>query len=341
MGHHRADRRAPRRRPSDADRAYVGKRVAGRPAPSASDVAPSPDEFLSAVAAPAARPAAVPVAPAPAAPPVLVTAPEVLPARPARVSASAAGKRRAGSASAAPRRAPGRPAMLGLATLAVAVVGAVTTTGPSAVGAAGVLPQASAMTGSSGLGSVDVLSGRQPSRSSDRDTLAQATDRDLVAAAQAQVEQRNATLGQLAAQAEEQARKIEENRWILPLTPSIITATFGEYGLWSSYHTGLDFNGENGDPISNIAAGTVTFVGYDGSYGNKTVVTLPDGTEIWYCHQTDQFVSVGDTVAQGETIGTVGSTGNVTGSHLHIEVRPGGGDPVDPYPAFVVHGVTP
>ncbi len=52
-------------------------------------------------------------------------------------------------------------------------------------------------------------------------------------------------------------------------------------------------------------------------------------------------VRVGDLVGQGEIIGTVGSTGNVTGSHLHLEVRPGGGDPVDPYAAFVVHGVTP
>ena len=61
---------------------------------------------------------------------------------------------------------------------------------------------------------------------------------------------------------------------------------FGEYGLWSSYHTGLDFNGDDGDPIKSIANGVVTSVGYDGAYGNKTVVTLEDGTEIWYCHQT-------------------------------------------------------
>ena len=81
-------------------------------------------------------------------------------------------------------------------------------------------------------------------------------------------------------------------------------------------------------------------MGYDGAYGNKTVVTLEDGTEIWYAHQTSQYVSIGETVAAGEVIGTVGSTGNVTGSHLHVEVRPGGGDPVDPYAAMVVNGVT-
>ena len=123
------------------------------------------------------------------------------------------------------------------------------------------------------------------------------------------------------------------------VTTWCITATFGQYGLWASYHTGLDFNANSGDPILSVANGTVTETGYDGAYGNKTVVTLDDGTEIWYCHQTSIYVSVGDRVNGGENIGTVGATGNVTGSHLHVEVRPGGGDPVDPYAAFIVHGV--
>ena len=128
---------------------------------------------------------------------------------------------------------------------------------------------------------------------------------------------------------------------MLPVSPSVTTAEFGDYGLWASYHTGLDFNGSEGQPIMAVANGVVTSAGYDGSYGNKTVVTLDDGTEIWYCHQSSFGVSDGDTVRAGEVIGAVGSTGNVTGSHLHLEVRPGGGDPVDPYEAFVVHGVTP
>ncbi len=162
-----------------------------------------------------------------------------------------------------------------------------------------------------------------------------------MAAAEAQAEQRATELGQLAKSAENQAGILAENRWVLPLANSIITATFGEYGLWSSYHTGLDFNGDTGDQIMAIANGVITETGYDGSYGNKTVLTLEDGTEIWFCHQTDIFVEPGETVTAGEVIGTVGTTGHVTGSHLHVEVRPGGGDPVDPYAAFVVHGVTP
>ena len=101
------------------------------------------------------------------------------------------------------------------------------------------------------------------------------------------------------------------------------------------------FAAPTGTPLMAIANGVVTSVGYEGAYGNQTILTLEDGTEIWYNHQTSYDVSVGDNVVAGQVIGTVGSTGNVTGPHLHLEVRPGGGDPVDPYAALVVNGVNP
>ena len=143
------------------------------------------------------------------------------------------------------------------------------------------------------------------------------------------------------AEAEKQAAKIKLNLWHLPVVGYHLTATFGEYGLWSSYHTGLDFAAPSGTPIYAVANGVITSASYDGAYGNKTVQTLDDGTELWYCHQTSYTVSSGETVRAGELIGYVGSTGHVTGPHLHLEVRPGGGDPVDPYDALVVHGITP
>jgi murein DD-endopeptidase MepM/ murein hydrolase activator NlpD len=238
---------------------------------------------------------------------------------------------------------PSVPVLMGLAALSVSAGGAVT------MSDADVAPQANhrlvaanALSGNSGQSSSDALEGRSTvSRDSRRDALADAADADLVAEAEAMTKQRNAALAQFAQQAEAQSKKIALNLWQLPLSPSITTAEFGDYGLWASYHTGLDFNGVEGQEIMSVARGTVTSVGYDGSYGNKTVVTLEDGTEIWYCHQSSFGVSEGEEVDAGEVIGYVGSTGNVTGSHLHLEVRPGGGDPVDPYAAFLVHGVTP
>ncbi|MCD4527019.1 M23 family metallopeptidase [Nocardioides sp. cx-173] len=128
-------------------------------------------------------------------------------------------------------------------------------------------------------------------------------------------------------------------RWHLPVTGYRLTGRFGNAGsMWSSTHTGLDFAAPLGTPVRAIERGKVTSTAYDGAYGNKTVVTLPDGTEVWYCHQDTQRVSVGQGVAAGDVIGTVGSTGNSTGPHLHLEVRPGGGDPVDPERALAAHG---
>ncbi len=128
----------------------------------------------------------------------------------------------------------------------------------------------------------------------------------------------------------------------LPVTGYHLTGRFGAASsLWSSTHTGLDFAAAEGAPIRTVTGGVVVSTGYDGAYGNKTVVRLSDGTVLWYAHQSSVAVSVGQHVAPGEVIGYVGSTGNVTGSHLHLEVRPGDGDPVDPAAWMADHGVRP
>jgi len=130
---------------------------------------------------------------------------------------------------------------------------------------------------------------------------------------------------------------IEPLAWQPPVSGYRITGQFGDVGYWSSAHTGLDFAVGSGTPIRAVASGVVTEAAYDGSYGNKTVITLEDGTEIWYCHQESLAVSVGQQVAAGELIGAVGMTGNTTGPHLHLEVRPHGGDPVDPAVVMAAH----
>jgi murein DD-endopeptidase MepM/ murein hydrolase activator NlpD len=239
------------------------------------------------------------------------------------------------------KRLPSAPVLLGIAALAVSIGGAVTVNDAapaSGSGNSGFTHAASALGGSSGQGTVSARKDTV-TRDSQRDAQADAADQELQAAAEGLAQQRDAELKQLAGQAEKQSKLLAKDIWEYPLEPVVLTARFGQYGLWSSYHTGLDFNGNTGDQIHAIANGEVISASYDGSYGNKTVVRLDDGTELWYCHQSAFLVSVGDTVTRGEVIGLVGATGHVTGSHLHVEVHPGGGDPVDPYTAMQQHGL--
>ena len=247
---------------------------------------------------------------------------------------------------------PPAPTLVGIAALALAAAGAVTVSSAESGSqlASGNIQklsgQASVLSGSSTIGSSNALSGRARavSRDSQREAMRDAADQNLQAAAEKQAKKRNAALAALAASAEKQATLIAKNAWQLPVDAGVyhLTSRFGECStLWSHCHTGLDFAAPSGTPIHAIAGGVVTSVGYDGSYGNKTVVTLEDGTELWYCHQTSYAVTTGDNVTAGEVIGSVGSTGNVTGPHVHIEVRPGAGDPVDPYAAMLAHGLNP
>ncbi|MGN0065066.1 MAG: M23 family metallopeptidase [Nocardioides sp.] len=254
---------------------------------------------------------------------------------------SSAGKRRAETPSRSPLAAvlPAAPLVAGVTVLAVSAGGAVafadadlTSTSPAA--ANGISADAAASAQSLLASRGDVVSRSK--------TVTDVTDEDLLALAEEQAAERSAALQQVSQSADKRAAVIEENRWFLPLASYRLSATFGQSSyLWSSVHTGLDFATAAGTPIMAVANGTITETGFDGAYGNKTVLTLDDGTEIWFCHQTSFLVSVGDRVTGGEVIGTVGSTGNSTGNHLHLEVRPGGGDPVNPYTALIEHGVQP
>jgi murein DD-endopeptidase MepM/ murein hydrolase activator NlpD len=266
------------------------------------------------------------------------------------VSSPAAGKRRAGKparrSSGFGPKLPSSPVLMGITALAISAGGALTSGNGNVLDAAGQFTyssQVSAFSGASNIG--QVTAGRRSiteiSRDSARDAQTEAADAQLQEAVEAQAVERNAALTELAAAAQQQARKIEKNQWVLPVIGYHLTARFGEYGLWSSYHTGLDFAAGTGTPIYAVSNGVITSTAYDGAYGNKTVETLEDGTELWYCHQNAFNVSPGTVVHAGDLIGYIGSTGHVTGPHLHLEVRPGGGDPVDPYAALVAHGVTP
>nr|WP_228454499.1 M23 family metallopeptidase [Streptomyces alkaliphilus] len=101
--------------------------------------------------------------------------------------------------------------------------------------------------------------------------------------------------------------------------------------MWASgYHTGTDLVAPAGTPIKNIHTGVVKEAAWAGSYGYRVVVELADGTEVSYSHLSSMAVVAGQEVITGEVIGNVGSTGNSTGPHLHLEVQPAGSGTVDP-----------
>ena len=109
----------------------------------------------------------------------------------------------------------------------------------------------------------------------------------------------------------------------LRVTP-LITSRFGESGSRRYVHTGVDLATALGTSIYSIAPGTVVFAGWQGSYGYLIMIDHGDGIQSWYGHCNDIYVSVGDSVSTDTCIGAVGSTGNSTGPHLHLEIRVNG-----------------
>ena len=98
---------------------------------------------------------------------------------------------------------------------------------------------------------------------------------------------------------------------------------------YSEDHPGLDITADDGMSVRAFASGTVREAGYDEEKGNYIVLNHSDSLESEYCHMQSLLFDVGQTVAAGQDIGYVGSTGNSTGPHLHFELRENG-TPIDP-----------
>ena len=104
-----------------------------------------------------------------------------------------------------------------------------------------------------------------------------------------------------------------------------ISSRFGAMSrVRSGAHTGLDIAAPYGTRIKAAAAGTVVFSGYKGAYGNMVAIDHGNGVMTYYGHCSSLKASVGQKVSQGTVIAAVGSTGNSTGNHLHIEIRVNG-----------------
>ncbi|MCS0599827.1 LysM peptidoglycan-binding domain-containing M23 family metallopeptidase [Streptomyces sp. LP11] len=132
--------------------------------------------------------------------------------------------------------------------------------------------------------------------------------------------------------------------YTLPVTGATIGTGYHVAGsMWSSgYHTGVDFVVPTGTSLKAVGAGTVISAGWGGAYGNQVVVKLADGHYAQYAHLSQLSVSAGQSVTPGQQIGLSGATGNVTGPHLHFEIRttPDYGSDIDPVGYLRQHGVT-
>jgi murein DD-endopeptidase MepM/ murein hydrolase activator NlpD len=129
---------------------------------------------------------------------------------------------------------------------------------------------------------------------------------------------------------------------VLPTTGYHLTARFNQAGgRWAHNHTGLDFAAPMGTPVRSVLAGQVIQADFAGAYGRQVKVRHADGTVTSYGHMSEFDVSVGDSVEAGTMVGRIGMTGNTTGPHVHFEVLPGGGAPIDPEPWLRNHGLNP
>ncbi|MEU1230254.1 LysM peptidoglycan-binding domain-containing M23 family metallopeptidase [Streptomyces sp. NPDC005828] len=131
--------------------------------------------------------------------------------------------------------------------------------------------------------------------------------------------------------------------WVAPIAGAAMSTPYHQAGsMWSSgYHTGVDFIASTGTTVHAVGPGTVYSAGDGGAYGNQVVIQHADGTFSQYAHLSSISVSAGQTVTGGQEIGLSGATGNVTGPHLHFEMRTGPeyGSDIDPLAALRQHGV--
>ncbi len=109
--------------------------------------------------------------------------------------------------------------------------------------------------------------------------------------------------------------------WPLKKVPQQVISSYWGDGR---NHQALDIASPSGTPIYAAQSGTVVTSTYISSYGNYIIIDHGNGYQTCYAHASKLYVSVGESVAQGQVVAAVGSTGNSTGNHLHFEIRKNG-----------------
>ncbi|MFE2045213.1 peptidoglycan DD-metalloendopeptidase family protein [Streptomyces sp. NPDC059477] len=187
---------------------------------------------------------------------------------------------------------------------------------------------------SSGDASSDTTASEAPSTQSSGSIESQASDaptqRDESSSPSSSSESQSAASGESTST----STGTSTGAYSLPVTGGGVGTPYHQTGsMWSSgYHTGVDFTVSTGTSLKAVGAGTVVSAGWGGAYGNEVVIKLADGYYAEYAHLSSLSVSAGQSVTAGQQIGLSGATGNVTGPHLHFEIRTGPdyGSDVDP-----------
>ncbi|MFE3598931.1 peptidoglycan DD-metalloendopeptidase family protein [Streptomyces sp. NPDC059096] len=130
--------------------------------------------------------------------------------------------------------------------------------------------------------------------------------------------------------------------WTLPVGGPAGAPYHQQGSSWSTgLHTGIDFIVPTGTEVKAIGPGTIATAGPGGDYGNQIVVRHDDGTYSQYAHLSEIRVVAGQRVEGSTVIGLSGATGNVTGPHLHFEIRtgPAFGSDISPLPYLRAKGL--
>jgi murein DD-endopeptidase MepM/ murein hydrolase activator NlpD len=120
--------------------------------------------------------------------------------------------------------------------------------------------------------------------------------------------------------------------WPVPRNVAVVTSNFGA-DRGRSRHEGIDLSAPVGTRVTATADGVVSTAGRQGDFGRLVVIDHDSGWQTRYAHLKSIKVKKGKRVTRGEVVGTVGKSGNATGSHLHYEIRHHG-VPVDPSQFF-------
>ncbi|WP_367321888.1 M23 family metallopeptidase [Streptomyces sp. HUAS ZL42] len=113
-----------------------------------------------------------------------------------------------------------------------------------------------------------------------------------------------------------------DDSWTAPIRHYRLSARYGARGgRWAHRHTGQDFAVPTGTPVYAVGPGTVRATTCGDGFGNQIVVRHRDGYFTQYAHLSRIYVRRGQRVVAGQRIGLSGASGNVTGPHLHFEVR--------------------